>query len=148
MAGLANKLALGDVIVLGAGELKSGGFRRASILSDALEAVVGAMLLDSDFATVEKIILSWYAEGIKSMSPDSLDKDGKTALQEWLQSKQKPLPQYAIDSVEGDAHDQIFNVSCRVDGVDHLTHGKGRSRRRAEQQAADAFLVWLHHEES
>ncbi len=148
LAVLAQRFALGEAMQLGSGELKSGGFRRASILADGFEAVVGSIWLDSDFATVERCVRQWYAQDFEGLCLDDMDKDGKTALQEWLQAKQMPLPSYQIDNIEGDAHDQTFYVSCQVDGFEHMTHGEGRSRRRAEQQAADAYLAWLQNEYS
>ena len=148
LALMAKRFDLGAFIQLGSGELKSGGFRRASILADALEAIIGAIWLDSDFATVERCICRWYSQDMSDLCLDSLDKDGKTALQEWLQANQTALPTYDIDNIEGDAHDQTFFVTCRVEGMTHTTHGVGRSRRRAEQQAADAYLAWLQHEQA
>jgi ribonuclease III len=146
LAQLGQGMALGEVLELGSGELKSGGFRRASILADAFEAVVGAIVLDSDFDTAEACLLRWYAKPLADMSLEGLQKDAKTGLQEWLQSRSMALPIYQVDGVEGQAHDQTFKVSCRVDGMDFTARGEGYSRRKAEQCAAQVFLEWIDDE--
>ncbi len=143
LAELARELRLGDYLRLGSGELKSGGFRRESILADAFEAVLGAIYLDSDIATVKPLILALFAERLEQARPETAQKDPKTRLQELLQSRHSPLPSYDVLSVEGKAHEQTFTVSCEVDGLGEAAVGVGSSRRKAEQAAADAALRQL-----
>lgn len=146
LAKLAGEFSIGEVLTLGSGELKSGGFRRDSILADALEAIIGAILLDSDFKTVEQCLLLWFEPALADLNPEALYKDGKTALQEWLQAKGMALPSYEVTTIEGQDHDQTFSVICTIEGIDHQTKGEGRSRREAEQEAASSFLAWLQDE--
>ncbi len=141
---LAQELALGDCLYLGEGELKTGGYRRGSILADAFEALLGAVYLDSDFLATKTLILELYKSRIDAMSLDTVVKDPKTRLQEWLQSRKAALPEYEMDKVTGEAHQQKFFVSCRVDFQgEKITKGKGSSRRNAEQQAAEKLLNLL-----
>lgn len=136
LAELALALNLGQYLRLGSGELKSGGFRRASILADALEAVFGAVYLDSDFEKCQKLILHIYRDELQSL-PDPLQlKDPKTRLQEYLQARKQPLPEYQIETVTGEAHKQTFTVSCSVKDSEAVFVGSGSSRRKAEQEAA------------
>ncbi len=138
LAALAAGLALGEVLTLGSGELKSGGFRRASILADALEAVFGAIYLDSGFEAVRRVILALYAERLERLPQPGELKDPKTRLQELLQARQQPLPQYDILEVSGEAHQQRFTVACLAGG--QRTVATGTSRRKAEQEAARLAL--------
>ena len=140
LAQLAERIDLGQSILLGEGELKSGGFRRASILADGLEAVFGAIYLDGGFDEARRVILSLYEPLLSELSIDAAEKDPKTRLQEYLQSKQMPLPVYEITQIKGEAHDQTFEVVCTIEGQAHQTEGSGTSRRRAEQIAAQAWL--------
>jgi len=133
---IAQEINLGDSLFLGQGELKSGGFRRASILADALEAIFAAIYLDSDFQTCQTVILSLYEKRLKDDGLNENLKDSKTLLQEYLQSQKMTLPQYRLTHVEGDTHDQIFHITCKVPGLDLLAEGKGETRRKAEQEAA------------
>lgn len=136
LAEVARELDLGPHLVLGPGELKSGGFRRASILADALEAVVGAVFMDAGFDAARDVILGVLASRLASPpSADSL-KDSKTRLQEVLQARELPLPVYAVESVRGEPHKQVFRVSCRIEPLELRTEGEGGSRRAAEQEAA------------
>lgn len=144
LAVLAQEFELGVYLRLGAGELKSGGSRRTSILADAMEAVVGAIYLDGGLAACEPCILNWFASRLNSFAEvlPSL-KDAKTRLQEYLQGKRLPLPQYNILSIDGAAHQQIFSIECRIDGTAQTAVGIGSSRRRAEQDAAQKILDLL-----
>ncbi|NGO00096.1 ribonuclease III [Grimontia sp. S25] len=143
LAELGREFELGDVLQLGPGELKSGGFRRDSILADAVEAIIGAIYLDSDLETVRGIILSWYKQRLETIQPGANQKDPKTRLQEFLQGRRKPLPAYNVTKVQGEAHNQQFTVECEVAGLDRPVVGKGSSRRKAEQAAAELALQKL-----
>ena len=143
LAELAREFGLGDFLLLGSGELKSGGFRRESILADTVEALLGAMFLDSGMEACRERVQVWYASRLETLSvTDQHNKDPKTRLQEFLQSRQQKLPDYELLSVEGKAHDQTFKVCCHVQGLDD-TEGTGGSRRVAEQQSARRALVAL-----
>jgi ribonuclease III len=140
LAEIAVSLGLGETLQLGSGELRSGGFRRQSILADALEALCGAIFLDGGLGAVESIIARLFTERIAALpSPEAL-KDPKTRLQEYLQSRSLTLPRYLILGIEGEDHAQTFTVSCEVPGLALRVEGGGSSRRRAEQQAAQAML--------
>lgn len=143
LAELGREFVLGDYLKLGPGELKSGGFRRDSILADAVEAIIGAIYLDSDVETVRGIVLSWYQSRLDTIKPGVSQKDPKTRLQEFLQGRRKPLPVYTVTNIKGEAHNQEFTVSCEVAGVDKPVIGKGTSRRKAEQAAAELALEKL-----
>jgi ribonuclease-3 len=133
---IAASLDLGGELLLGEGELKSGGFRRPSILADGLEAVVGAIFLDGGFDRAAAAIRNAYAPLLEELDPDRLGKDPKTLLQEYLQGRRLPLPQYNVVSVRGEAHEQQFQVECVIPELDIRTPGEGQSRRSAEQAAA------------
>ena len=140
LAEIAVSLGLGETLQLGSGELRSGGFRRQSILADALEALCGAFFLDGGLGAVEPIIARLFTARIAALpSPEAL-KDPKTRLQEYLQSRSLTLPRYQILGIEGEDHAQTFRVSCEVPGLALRVEGGGSSRRRAEQQAAQAML--------
>ncbi len=134
---------LGDYLKLGPGELKSGGFRRDSILADAVEAIIGAIYLDSDLETARSIVLEWYHGRLEEIKPGASQKDPKTRLQEFLQGRRKPLPVYTVTNIKGEAHNQEFTVACEVAGMDTPVIGKGTSRRKAEQAAAETALEQL-----
>jgi ribonuclease III len=136
LAAVAEKLSLGSCLALGEGELKSGGGQRPSILSDALEAVLGAILLDGGFDAARQVVDSIFSTALASISPDTTGKDAKTLLQELLQRKRQPLPQYAVAAIHGEAHEQEFEVECVIAHLNIRCTGKGSSRRRAEQEAA------------
>ena len=140
---VAQKLGLGDRLRLGEGELKSGGFRRPSILADALEALLGAVFLDGGFAAVQAAVVPLFAERLKGAEGLPVGKDPKTALQEHLQARRLALPRYAVVKTEGEAHDQTFIVECRVDDLGMAAEGRGASRRAAEQSAAEGLLAQL-----
>lgn len=134
---LAVNLNMGNMIRLGEGELKSGGGQRPSILSDALEAVLGAIYLDSNFTQAEAVVANLYRPLLDNINSKTLGKDPKTRLQELLQSKKLALPKYSVINAEGEAHQQKFKVECVVQEFDIRTFGEGTSRRSAEQAAAD-----------
>ncbi len=143
LAAIARQLDLGGHLRLGSGERKSGGRRRDSILSDALEGVLGAVYLDGGFEACRTLIVGLFAERLEHL-PDAADlKDPKTRLQEYLQSARLELPSYHVLEVAGKAHDQLFRVECRISGIDHVTVGEAGSRRRAEQRGAEAMLDLL-----
>lgn len=143
LAEIARELKLGEYLVLGAGERKSGGYRRGSILADALEAVVGAILLDSDVEHCRRTVLDWVESRLQALSSATTDKDAKTQLQEFLQGRGYPLPEYELLSVRGDDHAQQFHVTCRLSRPRLAVEGNGASRRKAEQNAATAALERL-----
>jgi len=143
LAEMATEFALGDHIHLGSGELKSGGARRKSILADALEALIGAIYLDSDITICQHVILKWFEVRLKNPEAMINLKDPKSLLQEHLQAKKMPLPDYQLVSMTGDAHAQHFHVSCQVAGLKHKTEGVGSTRRGAEQMAAQEYFKWL-----
>ena len=140
LAALARKLELNRYLLLGEGELKSGGSRRASILADALEALFGAVFLDGGFGAAQRVIVTVYGETLQDANPEQLGKDAKTRLQEWLQARRFPLPEYVVTETRGEAHLQQFFVECRIPSLDLAASGEGSNRRMAEQLAADA--VW------
>jgi ribonuclease III len=144
LAALARKLELGRRILLGPGEMKSGGHRRDSILADALEAVVAAIYLDAGFDACRAAVLPWFAEAIDALPPlHKLGKDAKTRLQEWLQARQLPLPVYVLLAETGDDHAKSFLIRCVLTDPALAREGEGGSRRAAEQQAAEAVLAAL-----
>ncbi|MDC9589719.1 ribonuclease III [Xenorhabdus sp. XENO-10] len=143
LAELAREFELGEFLRLGPGELKSGGHRRESILADSIEALIGAIFLDSDIQTIEKIILNWYETRLNEISPGDKQKDPKTRLQEYLQGRHLPLPTYLVVQVRGEAHDQEFTIHCQVSGFEQPVRGVGSSRRKAEQAAAEQALKQL-----
>jgi ribonuclease-3 len=143
LASIALELELGDCLYLGQGELKSGGFRRASILADALEAVFAAVFFDSGFDAAQHVILHLYRTRLDNPELNNTLKDGKTQLQEYLQSKKLPLPEYTLTKVTGYEHEQIFYVTCVVPTLKQTTKGKAETRRKAEQIAAVELLSLL-----
>ncbi|EAT10736.1 ribonuclease III [Bermanella marisrubri] len=140
LAELARDFDLGEFLLLGSGELKSGGFNRESILADAVEAIIGAIYLDSGLDTVRERILTWYGKRLDDLQLDDVVKDAKTRLQEHLQKNQSRLPKYEVMEITGQAHDQNFKVSCWVETLPEVTIGLGSSRRLAEQSAAQKAL--------
>lgn len=140
LALIAFDLKLGDYLNLGSGELKSGGFRRESILADALEAIFGAVYLDSDIERARQLILALYEDRIDAVQPAANLKDPKTRLQEFLQARRLSLPTYNVTAMEGEAHEQVFTVTCSVEGLAEPTIAAAASRRKAEQAAAELAL--------
>ena len=144
LAEIAQSLQLGDCLQVGAGELRTGGYRRQSIIADALEALIGAVYVDSGYAAAREVVLRLYADRLAALpSADSL-KDPKTRLQEYLQAKGLPLPLYEVLEISGQAHVQSFRVSCRLLSPAATAEGHGSSRRAAEQSAAAALLEQLN----
>lgn len=140
LANLAADLGIGEHLVLGSGERKTGGHRRESILADALEAIFGAVFLDSGFDAATEVIERVYAQRLEEL-PDAEDlRDAKTRLQEWLQARGLSLPDYELVSVTGKAHQQRFGVSCTVSELSQTTEGESTTRRKAEQKAARRML--------
>ncbi|EUJ09990.1 ribonuclease III [Methylophilaceae bacterium 11] len=137
---IALTLNLKDYLKLGEGELKSAGWRRPSILADALEAIVGAVYLDGGFVAAEAAVLKLFAQKLSTIDPKAIDKDAKSQLQEYLQSKKIELPDYVVVSIEGEAHAQSFKVECVIKKLEITTLGEGTSRRNAEQQAAQLAM--------
>ncbi len=143
LAEVAAGLGLGDALQLGSGELKTGGFRRQSILADALEAVCGALFLDGGLEAAERVIERLFEPRIAALPAPAALKDAKTRLQEYLQSRGLTLPRYSVDSIEGEAHAQTFGVICDVPDLGRRAQGRGSTRRRAEQAAAERILLEL-----
>lgn len=143
LAELARQHNIGDYLILGSGELKSGGFRRDSILSDALEAIMGALLLDQGVDACRKWILTLFADKLAAIQLDSWNKDPKTRLQELMQARKKALPLYELVSMSGADHAQTFEVKCSVVICSQTTTGIGISRKKAEQAAAENMLILL-----
>ena len=143
LAQLARGLDLGPLITLGPGEMKSGGHRRDSILSDALEAVVAAIYLDGGFEACRATVLPWFEQAIAELPAGRIGKDAKTRLQEWLQGRQRPLPGYELLSESGDDHARVFQVRCTLAEPPMSAEGEGSSRRAAEQAAAGLLMERL-----
>jgi ribonuclease-3 len=144
LATMAGELRLGEHLKLGPGELKSGGARRKSILADALEALIGAVYLDSDVVTAKALILRLFNERLTNLPAADALKDPKTRLQEYLQARGLALPEYAIVNVAGADHRQTFAVRCRIAALKLEAMGEATSRRRAEQAAAAELLDRLN----
>lgn len=142
LAKIAQNFDLGKYVQLGPGELKSGGHRRSSILADAVEAIIAAIYLDSDFQTLKNILLRWYEERLSQIST-KVEKDPKTRLQEYLQSKRLPLPEYTVLEMSDDPNASFFKVLCEVVELELLAEGTGASRRSAEQEAANVMIKKL-----
>lgn len=138
LASVAERLELGEALVLGGGVRKSGGFRRASILADALEALLGAVYLDGGFAAARAACLRILAPSLAVLPEPAGLKDPKTRLQEWLQGRKLAVPDYEVAAVRGESHLQTFDVVCRIPALDIAATGSGPSRRAAEQAAAAA----------
>lgn len=143
LAKIALELDLGDYLYLGQGELKSGGFRRASTLADALEAIFAAVFFDGGFDAAQHVILKLYQSRLNDPNLNHSFKDPKTQLQEYLQSKKAPLPDYTLLNVTGEEHDQLFYVQCDIPSLHQSTQGHAETRRKAEQIAAQHLLVKL-----
>lgn len=143
LARIARDMDLGARITLGPGEMKSGGHRRDSILSDALEAVVGAIYLDGGFDACRRAVLPWFEPLVAALPAGGIGKDPKTRLQEWLQGRQRPLPSYELVSESGEEHARTFHVRCLLSEPAIEADGSGSSRRAAEQDAAAAVLHQL-----
>jgi ribonuclease III len=141
LATVARRVGIGDHILLGAGELRTGGHQRDSILANALEAIVGAVYLDAGTGPARTIVHRLLGNDLAELPTAADLRDAKTRLQEWLQARGLPLPEYRVDSVHGAAHDQVFAVTCHLPGDGREFSGRGGSRRVAEQEAAAAALT-------
>lgn len=140
LAATASNLVLGDYLVLGTGELRSGGQSRDSTLADALEALIAAVYLDGGLGAARDLIVRLLAERLDDIEPSSERKDAKTRLQEYLQARRQSLPEYQVVKVFGEQHEQTFVVACALPDLGRLTEGIGGSRRKAEQAAAESML--------
>jgi ribonuclease-3 len=138
LAGLARDAGLGVEILVGEGERRGGGSSRPSILADALEAVFGAVFLDGGYDAARGVIERIYGDVLAAADPGVLGKDPKTRLQEWLQGRKLPVPEYVVTAIAGEAHAQTFTIACRIAALAVETTGTGSSRRGAEQEAAAA----------
>lgn len=143
LAEIARGLELGSILHLGQGELRSGGQNRDSILADAVEAIIAAVYLDGGMDAARSLVRTLLGKHLQNSGSILQQKDAKTRLQEFLQARGMPLPSYEVVKVTGDQHKQQFFVSCRVDTIEWLAEGRGASRRKAEQQAAAAFIEHL-----
>jgi ribonuclease-3 len=143
LADVAEALGVGDHLRLGPGELRSGGFRRRSILADAFEALLGAIYLEGGVPAARAVIERLWRPRIDALRVAPPQKDPKTRLQEWLQARGQLLPNYTVETIGGEAHAQVFTVQCAVPGTAVTTEGRGASRRRAEQIAAERALTQL-----
>lgn len=141
LARVARQLDLGPALRLGEGELRSGGAERSSILADALEALFGAVYLDGGFDEARRVIVACYADVLRDVDPAALLKDPKTRLQEWLQARRLPVPEYVVTATAGEPHEQRFTVACRIAKLGIEAAGEGGSRRAAEQAAAETALA-------
>lgn len=146
LAEIARELQLGEYLQLGTGERRSGGHRRGSILSDSLEALLGAIYLDNGYDACRRCILEQFAGRFDALDEITVLKDPKTRLQEYLQAQGSPLPEYQVLEVSGEAHAQWFRISCTVQGASPCA-GTGNSRRKAEQEAAGMMLQQLASEQ-
>ena len=140
---IGTEINIGNFLRLGEGELKSAGWRRPSILADTVEAVIGAIFLDSGMVDAQLIIKRWLDNRIEMIDPKKIKKDAKSLLQEFLQGKKIALPQYEVDSIEGEAHSQSFVIQCYIPALGINVKGDGESRKIAEQIAAKNALIAL-----
>lgn len=143
LATAARALHLGEYLRLGPGELKSGGFDRSSILANTIEAIIGAVYLDGGLAHASALVLNMLQQPLENVAAVGGVKDPKTLLQEILQARHAPLPEYVVAKISGEPHAQSFTVTCSVDGLKQLVIGEGASRRKAEQDAAQKALKLL-----
>lgn len=143
LAALGRELNLQEYILVGAGE--AGSHRRESVLADVIESITGALYLDAGFAAAQEFLLRLFASRLDELPDAETLKDAKTRLQEYLQARERPLPEYAVQKTSGPAHKRCFEVACRLSDAQLITHAQGSSRRRAEQAAAQAMLDTLTH---
>lgn len=143
LARIGRALGIDDQLILGPGELRSGGAQRESALADALEALIGAVVLDGGIDSADRLVRDLLDEALRALPDADTLKDPKTRLQEWLQARSLGLPVYTVDEVTGKDHNQRFAVTCSVAALDRSASGLGSSRRRAEQAAAEAMLIEL-----
>ncbi len=143
LAEIGRDIQLANEIKLGTGELKSGGWRRDSILANTLEALIGAVYLDSDIESCRNVILNLYQSHLENIDPADIKKDAKSRLQEYLQSRKHNIPDYEIIDEHGSSHQPEFTVSCKIDLFDEAVIAKGKSKRRAEQAVAEKIIAIL-----
>ncbi|WP_286234881.1 ribonuclease III [Thalassotalea sediminis] len=143
LAEIGRNFELGQHLILGPGELKSGGHRRESILEDAVEAIIGAVFLDADIDTCKQLVLSWFEQRLNDIKPGLAQKDPKTRLQEYLQGRKIALPLYEVINTSGQSHNQEFTVRCTTAEISQPVITKGSSRRKAEQAAAEKVLALI-----
>lgn len=143
LALLAREFELGECLILGEGELKSGGKSRDSILADSVEAIIGAIYLASGLEVCRERVVTWFAPRLNELSVNTSAKDSKSRLQEYLQSQRQPLPEYIVAAVGGEGHAQVFTIECRVALAKQTTCAVASSRREAEKQAAALMLAHL-----
>lgn len=143
LAEIARALDLGPELLLGPGEMKSGGHRRDSILGDTVEALIGAVYLDQGLDAAEACIHNWFCQPLNSVTLDMPVKDAKTSLQEWLQARGKPLPEYVVVKTQGEDHSRLYTMSCKIAAVDNAAQATASSRRKAEQLVAEKLLQEL-----
>ncbi|MGB2106375.1 MAG: ribonuclease III [Porticoccaceae bacterium] len=143
LAEVARGLELGSELLLGQGEMKSGGHRRDSILGDAVEALIGAIYLDANLDESRRCVLNWFKDLLNIADEAKPAKDAKTSLQEFLQQRGHGLPQYRVIETGGEAHSRLFTVSCKIDMLDREFTATASSRRKAEQMVAEKFLATL-----
>lgn len=146
LAEIARQLELNQYLVLGAGELRSGGASRDSTLADAVEALIAAVYLDAGLQRAMELIDHLFLERLQRLPAEARQKDPKTRLQEFLQSRGVDLPEYQVQETRGQQHQQTFTVLCRVEALDSEALGEGSSRRKAEQKAARNVLRKLGEE--
>ncbi|MEI6893640.1 MAG: ribonuclease III [Colwellia sp.] len=144
LAEVARDFSLGECLILGPGELKSGGHRRESILEDAIESIIGAVYLDSTMGRCKELILSWFEKRLTVIKPGNEQKDPKTRLQEFLQGRKIALPSYDVIETTGQSHNQEFTVRCQTSVISEVVIAKGTSRRKAEQAAAQQILALIN----
>lgn len=140
LANVAREIDLSEHLVMSPAEMKRGGYKRDSVLADSFEAIIGAIYKDSGMPQCQAFIMEWFRERLEKLCLDSMNKDPKTQLQEFVQKCKMALPEYHIVSTEGEAHNQIFNVRCDVKDKEWSTKGRGETRRKAEQLAAKAMM--------
>lgn len=143
LADIAREFVLSDYLIMGEGELKSGGFRRDSILADTVEAIIGAIYLDNGMSECQTMIAQWYQARLQRLSLDEPQKDPKTQLQEYLQARQQPLPIYSVTNISGESHQQTFIIACEVSLLPKPVEASGLNRRSAEKLAAKKVLQQL-----
>lgn len=145
LAELAKSFKLSDVLVLGPGEVRMNGNCRSSILAGTMEALIGAVYLDSDFETCRRCVLSWYGDTLTNITLEQQHIDAKTQLQELLQARRLALPNYVVVEQTGEVHRQLFRVACRVEALNESTEAQGSNRRQAEQAAATLMIERIQH---
>jgi len=144
LAEIAREFELGDYLILGEGEMKSGGHTRDSILADTVEAIIGAIYTETNFEVCRKHVLTWYADRLAALNVDTSAKDAKSRLQEYLQSQRKPLPEYEVVEASGESHAQIFTIECRIALLKQPVRAQASNRRDAEKLAATEVLRLLN----